>query len=76
MISEGNVDTEDRSNDAENLALHIGINCILTYIKIENILIINCNNISQYYNKCSLGEHKIFKKSLKIIPTPNFWKVY
>ncbi len=50
MISEGSCVTEDRSNDAENLALHIGINCILTYIKIENILIINCNNISQYYN--------------------------
>ncbi len=30
MISEGSCDIEDWSNDAENLALITGINCILT----------------------------------------------
>ncbi len=38
MISEGSCDTEDWSNDAENTALITGINYILTYIKIENII--------------------------------------
>ncbi len=36
MISEGSCDTEDRSNDAENSALHTAINYILKYIKMEN----------------------------------------
>ncbi len=36
MISEGSCDTEDWSNDAENSALIIGINHILTYVQIEN----------------------------------------
>ncbi len=32
MISEGSCETEDWSNDAENLALITGINYILKYI--------------------------------------------
>ncbi len=36
MISEGSCDTEDRSNDDENLALITGINYILKYIHIES----------------------------------------
>ncbi len=36
MISEGSCDTEDWSNDAENLALITEINYILKYIKIES----------------------------------------
>ncbi len=36
MIFEGQCDTEDWSNDAENSALHHRINTILKYIKIEN----------------------------------------
>ncbi len=36
MISEGSCDTEDWSNDAENLALVTGINYILKYIQIES----------------------------------------
>ncbi len=36
MISEESCDTEDWSNDAENLALSAGINYILNYIQIEN----------------------------------------
>ncbi len=36
MISEGSCDTEDWSNDAENTALIVGINAILTDIHIEN----------------------------------------
>ncbi len=42
---------------AENSAL----NYILKYIKIKNIYILNCNNISQYYsftNKTSFGEYE------------------
>ncbi len=39
MISEGSCDTEDWSNVAENSALITGINYI----------ILNCNNILQYY---------------------------
>ncbi len=38
MISEESCDTEDWSNDAENTALIIGINYILTYIHIEKSL--------------------------------------
>ncbi len=34
MISEGSCDTEDWSNNAENVALITGINYILKYIKI------------------------------------------
>ncbi len=50
MISEVSCDTEYRSNDAENSALITRIN----YIYIKQILkyktvILNCNNISQYY---------------------------
>ncbi len=55
---------EDWSNNAENVALITGICYILKYIQIQTV-ILNCNNISQYYcitvfwlNKCSLGEHK------------------
>ncbi len=36
MISEGSRDTEDWSNDAENVALITGINYIWKYIKIES----------------------------------------
>jgi len=36
MISEWSCDTEDWSNDAENLALYTGINYMLKYIEIEN----------------------------------------
>ncbi len=36
MISEGSCDTEAWSNDAENVALIIGINYILKYIQIES----------------------------------------
>ncbi len=36
MISEGSRDTEDWSNDAENLALIPGINYILKYFQIES----------------------------------------
>ncbi len=38
MISEDSRDTEDWSNDAENSELITGINYILIYIDIENIL--------------------------------------
>ncbi len=36
MISEGLCDTEDWSNDAENVALITGINSFLKYIQIES----------------------------------------
>ncbi len=36
MISEGSCDTEDWSNDAENVVLITGINYILKYIQIES----------------------------------------
>ncbi len=36
MISDGSCDTEDSSNDAENLASITGINYIFKYIKIES----------------------------------------
>ncbi len=36
MISEGSCNTEDWSNDAENLALITGINYIFKYIQIES----------------------------------------
>ncbi len=36
MNSEASCDTEDWSNDAENLALITGINYILKYIHIES----------------------------------------
>ncbi len=36
MISEGSCDTEDWSNDAENLALITETNYILKYIQIES----------------------------------------
>ncbi len=55
---------EDWSNNAENVALITGICYILKYIQTQTV-ILNFNNISQYYcitvfwlNKCSLGEHK------------------
>ncbi len=48
MISEGSCDTEDWSNDAENTALITEINYTLKYIQTE-IVILNCNNISQFY---------------------------
>ncbi len=37
MISEGSYDTEDWSNDAENIALITGINYILKYIQIKQL---------------------------------------
>ncbi len=40
MISEGSCDTEDWSNDAENLALITEINYILKYIQIESSYLI------------------------------------
>ncbi len=46
MISEGS-STEDWSNDAENSALQI---IFFKYIKIDQNIILNCNNISQYYS--------------------------
>ncbi len=46
MISEGSC-TEDWSNDAENSALQI---IFFKYIKIDQNIILNCNNISQYYS--------------------------
>ncbi len=36
MISKGSCDTEDRSNDAENVALITEINYILKYIQIQS----------------------------------------
>ncbi len=36
MISEGSCDTEDWSNDAENLILFTEINYILQYVQTEN----------------------------------------
>ncbi len=36
MISEGSYDTEDWSNDSQNVALITGINYILKYFQIEN----------------------------------------
>ncbi len=36
MIFEGSCDTEDWSNNAENVALMTGINYILKYIQIES----------------------------------------
>ncbi len=38
MISEESCDTEDRSNDAENTALIIGINDIFKYIQKETVI--------------------------------------
>ncbi len=48
MISEGSRDTEDGSDDAENSALPSQY--ILKYIKIKKTLILNLNNISQYWS--------------------------
>ncbi len=51
MTSEGSHDTEDRSDDAENSALPSQY--ILKYIKIKKYilnLILNLNNISQYWS--------------------------
>ncbi len=61
MISEDSRDTEDWSNDAENSELITGINYILIYIDIENIL--NHNNITLYVlsNKWAL-ETSVKKK--------------
>ncbi len=44
MISEGSCDTEDWSNDAENVALITGINYILKYIQYK-AFILNSKNI-------------------------------
>ncbi len=60
MISEESCDTEDRSNDAENTALIIGINDIFKYIQKENCYLtaIIFHNISVllyfWLNKCTL----------------------
>ncbi len=48
MISEGSCDTEDWSNDTENLALHPRNKLDFNIYK-QKIVILNCNNISQYY---------------------------
>ncbi len=48
MISGGSCDTEDWSNDAENSALITGINLHFTIYSNRSI-ILNSNNISQYY---------------------------
>ncbi len=48
MISEGSRDTEDWSNDAEKSALHHW-NKLLFKINFNRKVILNCNNISQYY---------------------------
>ncbi len=45
MISEISRDTEDWSNDAENVALHLDNKL---HFKIYKIYL-NCNNISQHY---------------------------
>ncbi len=74
MISEGLCDTEDCDN---NSALpSIRINYVLKYIKIETV-ILNCNNISQYYsflggqiNAALVSIRDILKKK-KNLP-PNF----
>ncbi len=53
MISEGSCDTEDRSNDAENSALHHRNKLQFTiYSNRKDVL--SCNNISQYYNFCCI----------------------
>jgi len=57
MISEGSCDTEDWSNGC-NLFI------LIKYIKIETV-ILNCNNISQYYCLCSLALVRIRKLTLK-----------
>ncbi len=44
MISEGSRETEDRSNNAENLALHHKNKLHLKYIKNRKV-ILNCNYI-------------------------------
>jgi len=45
MISEEeSCDTEDWSNDAENIALH---NTNKLYYNLKKTIILNCNNISQ-----------------------------
>ncbi len=54
MISEGSCGNEDWSNDAENSAspsLEKKLFFYIKHIKIEN-MIVNCNNISQYYCIC------------------------
>ncbi len=48
MISEGSCDTEDWNNDAENSALHHR-NILHFKIYSNKTVILNCNNISQYY---------------------------
>ncbi len=45
MISEISRDTEDWSNDAENVALHLDNKLHFKICKIY----LNCNNISQHY---------------------------
>ncbi len=70
MISEGSCDTEDWSNDAENSALHHKLHFTI-YSK--KTVIINCNNISQYYCFACLGWETSFKNILKMLIIPNFW---
>ncbi len=48
MISEGSRDTEDWSNGAENSALHHKNKWYFKIYK-QKMIILNCNNISQYY---------------------------
>ncbi len=59
-------DTEDWSNDAQNLVLITGINYIFKYIQIETVIL----NITKYFkilllllyfwsNKCRPGEQKM-----------------
>ena len=49
MISEGSCDTEDWSNDADNSALHHRNKLYFKVFKKQKTIILNCNNISQYY---------------------------
>ncbi len=48
MISEGNCDIEDWSNDAENSALHYKYTYIFL-IESHWPVILNCNNISLFF---------------------------
>ncbi len=51
MISEGSCDTEDWSNDAENSALIIRINYILTYINFKITFLCEFHNLTEFLKK-------------------------
>jgi len=63
MISEGSWDTEDWIN-AENTAVYI-----LKYI----IVILNCNNVSQYYDHINVTSVIPLSITLKNALIPNFY---